>query len=121
MAGGLDNLVKENPAKGNLVKEILTQDMALKEIAVQGGSLDFLKYVAPVGAGAIGYGISKALHLATLGTACATLAPLLIAIPVTNGCLNSRKENATMRLIDGYVAQLSKCREAVVAALTAEA
>ena len=117
----LDNLVKENPANGNLVKEILTQDMALKEIAVQGDSLDFLKYVAPVGAGAIGYGISKALHLATLGTACATLAPLLIAIPVTNGCLNSRKENATMRLIDGYVAQLSKYREAVVAALMAEA
>ena len=116
----LDDLTKENQAKGDLVKEILMQDMDLKEIAVQGGSFDFLKYVAPVGAGAVGYGISKLLHFTTWGTACATLAPLLIALPVTNGWLSHQKENATMTLIDGYVAQLSKYKEAIMSVLMAE-
>ncbi len=117
----LDGFIKENPVKGALVKEILTKDMKLSEVIVDRNGMSFLKYAVPVGVGAAGYSIAKLLELGTVGVATSTLVPLAVAIPIANSIVNNRKTDITEVLINGYVRQLDKYRDAVIAALLADA
>lgn len=116
----LHKLMQDDSSKGNLVKEILTKDIALTEERFNGTKSDSLKYIVPVGAGAIGYGVAHALELATLGTACATLAPMAIAYPLTTKYLSNKKEKAQDNLINAYVDQLNKFKESILSALLAQ-
>ncbi len=116
----LYKLIQDDPSKGNLVKEILTKDIVLTEEKSNDTKSDSLKYIVPVGAGAIGYGVAHALELATLGTACATLAPMVIAYPITTKYLSNKKEKTQDNLINAYVDQLNKFKESILSALLAQ-
>lgn len=116
----LYKLIQDNPAKGNLVKEILTKDIALTEAKPKSAKSDSLKYIAAVGAGAVGYGISRALELETVGTACATLIPMAVAYPAAASYLTNQKEKAEKNLIESYVDQLGKFKESILSTLLAQ-
>ena len=113
----LYKLIQEEPEKGALVKEILTKDISLTEVKSESSNSDSLKYVIPVGAGAIGYGVAYMAGLTTLGTACATLIPMAVAYPLTTTLLSNRKDKEKERIINGYVNQLNKYKEAVMSVL----
>lgn len=115
----LYKLIQENPEKGGLVKEIITKDIALEEIKSASTNYDSLKYIIPLGAGAVGYGIARLTGLATLGTACATIAPMVIAYPIAKTYLSNQNEKARINLINGYVNQLNKHKESIMSALLA--
>lgn len=115
----LYKLIQEEPEKGKLVKEILTKDISLTEVKSESSNSDSLKYIIPVGAGAIGYGVAHMAGLATLGTACVTLIPMAVAYPLTTTHLSNRKDKEKERIINGYVNQLNKYKEAVMSALLA--
>lgn len=116
----LYKLLKSEPAKGELVKEILTKDIRLSEVGGAGSKSDSMKYFIPLAAGAIGYGIAHLAKFATVGTACATLVPMAVAYPVTVKYLSDRKDKYTESMINAYVGQLNKYRESIMSALLAQ-
>lgn len=115
----LYKLIQEYPEKGCLVKEIITKDIVLEEIKSKGTNSDSLKYIVPLGAGAVGYGIAHWAELATIGTACATLAPMAIAYPIVKIFISNQNEKAQDNLINGYVNQLNKYKESILSTLLA--
>lgn len=116
----LNNLIKEEPEKGELVKEILTKDVTLTEVAVPGKKPAALGYAVPLGAGAVGYAAAHYAALGTVGTVCATAIPAIVAYPLMKSYLDKSNQAETTGVIDGYVRQLDKYREAVLSALLAQ-
>lgn len=115
----LYKLIQEYPEKGSLVKEIITKDIVLEEIKSKGTNSDSLKYIIPLGAGAVGYGIAHWAELATIGTASAILAPMAIAYPIAKKYISNQNVKAQDNLIDGYVNQLNKYKESILSTLLA--
>jgi len=115
----LYKLIQEEPEKGKLVKEILTRDISLMEVKSAYSNSDRIKYIIPLGAGAIGYGVAHLAELATLGTACATLIPMAVAYPLATTHLSNKKNQQKESVINSYVNQLNKYKEAVISALLA--
>jgi len=115
----LYKLIQEEPEKGKLVKEILTRDISLMEVKSAYSNPDRIKYIIPLGAGAIGYGVAHLAELATLGTACATLIPMAVAYPLATTHLSNKKNQQKESVINSYVNQLNKYKEAVISALLA--
>lgn len=113
----LRKLIQEEPEKGKLVQEILTKDISLTEIKLEQSRSNGLKYIIPLGAGAIGCGIAYMTKLATIGTACATLIPIAVAYPLTTAYLLNRKDIEKERIINNYVSQLNKYKESVISIL----
>jgi len=116
----LYKLMQDEPAKGELVKEIFTKDIALTEVKPSGAKSDSLKYLVPIGAGAVGYGVAHLAELATIGTACATLVPMAVAYPITTKYLSNQKEKEEKNVINSYVNQLNKYKESIMSALLAQ-
>jgi len=116
----LYKLMQEEPAKGELVKEIFTKDIILTEVKPTGAKSDSLKYLVPIGAGAVGYGVAHLAELATIGTACATLVPMAVAYPITTKYLSNQKEKEEENVIKSYVSQLNKYKESIISALLAQ-
>lgn len=116
----LYELLRDEPEKGKLVKEILTKDISLTEVTPEGSPANNLKYIIPVGAGALGYGVARIAELATIGTLCSTLIPMVVAYPLTATYLSNRKSREQERIIGNYVMQLNKYKEAVISALLAQ-
>lgn len=116
----LYKLMQDEPAKGELVKEIFTKDITLTEVKSTESKSDSLKYLVPIGAGAVGYGVAHLAELATIGTACATLAPMAVAYPLTKKYLSNKKEKEEENIISSYVNQLNKYKESILSALLAQ-
>lgn len=113
----LYNLIKEEPEKGKLVKEIITKDISITEVKSECSNSDKMKYMIPLGAGVVGYGVAYSIGLATIGTVCATLLPMIVAYPVTATHLSNRRAKEEEKIINDYVNQLNKYKEAVMSAL----
>lgn len=116
----LYKLIQEEPAKGNLVKEIITHDISLTEVDSSKSNSDSLKLIIPLGAGAIGYGIAHLANLGLIATACATLAPMAAAYPITTKFLENQQQKAKQDTINSYVDQLGKYKESIISALLAQ-
>lgn len=113
-------LMQDEPAKGSLVKEIFTKDITLTEVKPTRSKSDSLKYLVPIGAGAVGYGVAYLAELAKIGTTCATLVPMAVAYPLTTKYLSNQKEKEDENIINSYVDQLNKYKESVISALLAQ-
>lgn len=116
----LYKLMQDEPEKGKLVKEIITKDISLSEVKPESTNPENLKYIIPIGAGAIGYGAAYMAGLATVGTACSTLIPMAVAYPLAKTHISNKKSKEKERMINSYVDQLNKYKEAVISALMAE-
>lgn len=115
----LCKLIQDEPEKGKLVKEIITKDISLSEVKPEFSNPENLKYLIPIGAGAIGYGAAYISGLATVGTACSTIIPIAVAYPLTITHISNKKNKEKERIINSYVNQLNKYKEAVMSALLA--
>ena len=115
----LYKLTQDDPEKGKLVKEIIIKDISLVEIKSNGPDSSSAKYLAPIGAGALGYGAAKLLGLATVGTACATVIPMIVAYPVAAQYISGKKDANQEQMINGYVNQLEKYKKSIISVLLA--
>lgn len=116
----LDNLCKESPRKAELIKEIITRDIALNEIPNNVESNNAYKYVVPACAGVTGYALAKFLGFGIIGTAVTTIIPVCIAHPIAKGRIAAQRDRKQQTDIDEYVRQLDKYKKAIEAVLLAE-
>lgn len=115
----LYKLLAEEPAKGDLVKEIITKDITLTEVKTEDAGSENLKYLVPAGAGIAGYLVSYFANFATLATILTTIAPMAVAYPLTKNYLSERAVKGDDKAIEAYVAQLNKYKESILSALMA--
>ena len=116
----LDKLCKESPRKAELIKEIITKDIALTEIPNNGDLNNTYKYVVPACAGIAGYALAKFLAFGILGTALATIIPACISHPIAKGRIAAKRDRKQQTDIDEYVRQLDRYKKAIEAVLLAE-
>lgn len=116
----LSQLIQEHPAKGALVKDILTKDMALTEETMVKEIPLVSKYVVTGSAGAVGYIAAKILDMGMLGSAILTIAPMVVCYPTASAYISARKQRNVDDLIDAYVAQLEKYKKSVCSVLLTE-
>lgn len=117
----LSNLVHNYPQKGQLVKDVLTKDMSLKEVSKKNADakLNTINIIGPIGIGILGYATAKIIGLGLTGTVCSTIIPTVIAIPVVKTLSNTSKEKDVSGTINEYVGQLAKYKDAVLTILSA--
>lgn len=116
----LDEVIKSQPRKGMLIKELLTKDMTLTEEKLNNEISSTIKYAVVGGAGALGFIVSKGMDLGMISTTILTLAPMAIAYPVATSYISTRKEKGIYTLIDAYVTQLDKYKKSINSVLLAE-
>lgn len=114
----LYGLIQDEPDKGLLVKEILQKDINLVEIK-HNNIHNSVKYLIPIGAGAVGYGVAQAAHLNLWGTLCASLIPMAIAYPMTARIFSNKREQVQEKVINDYISQLEKYKESIMSVLLA--
>ena len=110
----LMRLEKEHPEKGAVVKDILKNDISIKEINSSERNVSASKYLVPAGIAAAGYFLAKFLAYNTFKTACVVLIPALISIPILNSHLKNRQKSREDAIIDSYVSQLDKYKVAIL-------
>ncbi len=105
---------KENPEKGELIKQILLRDMKFTEVTVKKSNSRNAALLASVGVAAAGFGISHFLNAGTAATVAATVLPAIAAYPTvtaTTNAVNGKKESNTL---DAYMNQLEKFRLSIL-------
>ena len=115
----LYKLMQEDPERGELVKEILTKDISITEVKSESSNYDSLKYIIPVGFGAIGYGVARIAGIATFGTVCATLIPMAVVYPLTIISFSNKRKIVNEEMINAYIKQLEKYKESIISVLCA--
>lgn len=115
----INELSNEDPAKGRLVRRILTQDMHFdaESRPADGGIVP--QIVGAVGGGAVGYGVAQVCGLGAVATSVTTGVPLVVGAIIGNNYANRKRHEALENLINGYVGQLDSYYHSVVAALNA--
>lgn len=116
----LDEVIRIQPRKGKLIKELLIKDMVLTEEKLNNEISSGLKYAAVGGAGTFGFIAAKSMALGIISTAVLTLAPMAIAYPVATSYISTRKEKSIYTLIDAYITQLDKYKNSISSVLLAE-
>ena len=104
----LDNYEKKYPKKAELIRSILLEDMKFKEEAKGLSNNDFLKYVVPVGSAAAGFVVSKIIGTSSMVQTVCTIAPAVVAYPVTTNLLDNITSSNKKELIQIYMNQLEK-------------
>lgn len=110
----LMRLEKEYPEKGGVVKDIVRNEISIKEIESSGSNVSVGKYLVPAGLAAAGYFVAKLLAYNTFKTACLVTIPALISIPILNTHLKNKRKSKEEAIIDSYVKQLTKYKSAIL-------
>lgn len=116
----LRQLTKDEPKKAAIVKEILNDDMHLTETDVKQSDDTLVRYGIPIGSGIAGLAISNALSASALVQAASTIGPMAIAIALCHSHIKSKKATTVSLMVDDYVEQLDKYKQAIIATLMAE-
>ena len=102
-------LQKSHPDKAADVKDIIKNDISINESKVSSS-----KYLIPTALGVGGYLLAKHLAYDLIKTACLTVIPALISIPMLNSFVKTKNQKASSDAIDSYVAQLDKYKNAII-------
>lgn len=108
------SLQKSHPDKAADIKDIIKNDISIKEIIINDSKISASKYVIPVTLGVGGYMLARYLAYDVIKTACMTVVPSLISIPIINSSIKAKSHKAISESIDSYVAQLDKYKNAII-------
>lgn len=114
----LARLKSEEPEKGELVSQILTNDIKFTEVKPKKTMPPVVNAVAPVVGAALGFGISHALDAAVLVQIISTVVPGVLIYPATKSVGNMMEENKKSAVIEDYMAQLEKYKKSVISVLS---
>lgn len=109
----LKQYMNENPREGQLIKEILLDDMSFTEIEPP-KKADSLTYIVPVVGAAAGLGLSSIFNANLIVKAISTVAPAAILFPTTKTVLNYFSSYNSQTLIDNYIGQLDKYKNSII-------
>ena len=107
-------LQKSHPDKAADVKDIIKNDISIKEITINESKVSSIKYLIPTALGVGGYLLAKHLAYDLIKTACLTVIPALISIPMLNSFVKTKNQKACSDAVDSYVAQLDKYKNAII-------
>lgn len=116
----LNDIILRNPQKGKLIQEILTKDMLLTEVITEDNISLNVKYIATGSIGILGFVAAKGMGLGMINSAIMTLVPMAIVYPITSSYIKTNKDRAIYKLIDNYISQLNKYKEAISSILLSE-
>ena len=108
---------QENPEKGAIITQILTQDMGFTEIPESKNFPEIAKIAAPAAGAVLGFGISHFLNASILIQAISTIAPAALIYPVTKNLGESVKTAKQEILLNDYMEQLEKYRKSVLSVI----
>lgn len=111
-------LKSEDPRKGELVSQIITNDIKFTEIEPKKAFPPSAKAIAPVCGAALGFVISHALGAGVITQIISTLAPAAIIYPATKSAEGVITENNKSAVIDDYMVQLDKYKQSVISVLS---
>lgn len=112
------SLVKEDPAKGKKIRQILSRDMTLSEESFEKTTI-LPQAVGGIGGGAIGYGVAHAFGMGTAATIATTVLPLAAGTIAGNIYASRKKSERIEHIINAYASQLDSYYHSVVALLNA--
>lgn len=109
---------KENPEKGQLVREVLLEHMCFIEIQPKKDYSEVMNYVIPVAGALAGFGISTLAHARTVVRAISTVAPTVLLYPSAKAVGTTLHQNSKTELLDEYIFQLDKYHQCVISILS---
>ncbi len=104
----------ENPEKGQLVREVLLEQMCFSEIQPKKDYSEVMNYAIPVAGAIAGFGISKLAHAKTVVRAVSTIAPTVLLYPSAKAVGTTLNQNSKAELLDEYILQLEKYHQGVI-------
>ena len=104
----------ESPDKGELIRQILLEDMHFTEITSHRGYNEALNYVIPVVGAAAGFGIASVAAADAVVKAVSTIAPAAVLYFSTKAVGDSMKDASKRNMIDEYISQLEKYKLSVL-------
>ena len=110
----LNNYKAENPEKGELIYNILLEDMIFTEIKSAKGNSEIMNYAIPIAGAVAGFGISSLLHANAIIKAVSTIAPAALLYATTKSVDTNKKDNSAKQLVDAYIAQLDKFKVSII-------
>ena len=114
----LKDYMQENPAKGRIVWEILTDNMSFKEVAKKSDSLGIAGTLAPLAGAALGFGISPLLGAGIVIKIVSAIVPAGLAFGAVKTLEPKMKDKSLSDCIDGYLSQLEKYKNSVLSILS---
>lgn len=116
----LNELLKDQPQKGRLVKEILINDLKLSEVTAEKRNPNLTKIAVPFGSALAGFALAKILKWGLIGTAGLTLIPAAVSLPIVNSYLQEMKHISSEEIINKYVSQLDKYKASIISVLLSD-
>lgn len=110
--------MQENPAKGRIVREILTDNMSFKEVHKKPDSLGVAGVLAPLAGAALGFGVSSLFGAGIVVKIVSAVVPAGLSFGAVKAIEPKMKEKSLSDLIDGYLSQLEKYKNSVLSVLS---
>lgn len=113
----LRKYMEENPAKGRIVCDILT-DMTFREVEKKPDSLGMAGLVAPLAGAALGFGISSLFGAGIVIKIVSAVVPAGLIFGTTKVIEPKMKDRSMQGLVEGYLSQLEKYKNSVLSVLS---
>lgn len=108
---------EENPQKGEMIRQILLEDMEFSEVLSNDKSPAAVNYIVPAAGAAAGYCISSVLHAGAAAKAISTVAPALLLYPSAKAIGENAKNKNQRESMEAYLSQLEKYRKGALSVL----
>lgn len=112
----LKTYINENPRSGEMIRDILLNDMTFTEITPAKKS-DILNYVVPAIGAIAGLGISSILNAGIIVKIVSTVVPGAVLYPATKSVSSYINDYNNQKLIDDYIGQLDKYRLSIISVI----
>lgn len=114
----MSGYIKENPAKGALIKKILTEDMRFTEVPEKKNIPVAAQIAVPIVTAALGGGISYLLHAKLAIIILSAVVPAVLSYPAVRSLNSSIEIKNKETLIKDYMQQLDKYKNSIVSILS---
>ena len=116
----LRKLMRDYPRKGNMVREILLEDMTVEMPYEKSDNTNAVRYCIPVGAGLACLAAASLLSVGTATVIGSAVAGAAIGYVFSKGKIADMKQKKILDIVDDYVSQLEKYKNSIVSILMAE-
>lgn len=113
----LHGYAQEHPEKGELLRNILVEDMRFAEVTYPRVFPQTLEYILPVGGAAVGLGLSSFFQANWKVRAAATVGPGVLLYPAVRAVGEGSREKRRREVMEDYLGQLDKFKESVLSLL----
>lgn len=114
----LRDYMNENPAKGRLVYDILTDNISFSEVQKKSDSTGVVGLVAPLAGAALGFGVSSIFNAGVVVKIISAVVPAGLLFGTTKAMEPKLRHKRKQEQIDAYLSQLDKYKFSVISILS---